>query len=84
MTRKDYIVIAEALRVQMVRANNAFSSEDVNEARSAGAFANGVMQAANEIADSLKRDNVRFSKPHFMAVVNGERALLSRPKRGER
>jgi hypothetical protein len=84
MTRKDYIVIAEALRVQYTRALNTINACDTDKTLSrhaADGFCSGVLYVAEEIADACKRDNARFSKPHFMAVVRGEKALLSRPSR---
>jgi len=41
----------------------------------------GVMAASEEIADALARDNHRFNKQHFLAVVCGEKDLQSRPRR---
>jgi hypothetical protein len=73
MTRKDYIVIAEALRVQFHRAalENNPPMQD------------GVLNAAHEIADALQRDNARFNKEHFLAVIRGEKDLHSRPMRSK-
>jgi len=59
MTRKDYILLAEALRLSR---ENGESPE-------------------SEIAAMLKRDNSRFDREHFLAVVRGERELQSRPPR---
>jgi hypothetical protein len=76
MTRKDYIVIAEALRKQYQELN-----------RPCGPLArenDGVLCAAVEIADALQRDNARFSREHFLAVVRGEKDLRSRPSRNGR
>jgi hypothetical protein len=71
MTRKDYIIIAEALRIPYL-----------NELRNdSPQHADGILMAANEIADSLQRDNGRFNREHFLAVVRGEKELLSRPAR---
>jgi hypothetical protein len=73
MTRKDYILIAEALRVQfrrLARPASLLSYEN-----------DGVLSAAHEIADALQRDNCRFNREHFLAVVRGEKELHSHPKR---
>jgi hypothetical protein len=71
MTRKDYILIAEALRIP-------YLSEVRNESPQ---HADGILMAASEIADSLQRDNLRFNREHFLAVVRGEKELMSRPSR---
>jgi len=36
-----------------------------------------------ELADALKRDNGRFDREHFLAVVRGERELQSRPPKAK-
>ncbi len=69
MTRKDYILIAEALRITYLQHKPILSQA-----------LNGVGDAANEIADALKRDNPRFDKEHFLAVVRGEKDVNSRPR----
>jgi hypothetical protein len=69
MTRKDYIIIAEALRVSYL---SPLATEQGKKA---------IESTAAEIADSLRRDNSRFNFAHFMAVVRGEKELLSRPSR---
>jgi hypothetical protein len=70
MTRKDYIVIAEALHKAYV----------VNSGLSMTAKLNGVGEAAGFIADALEADNPRFNHAHFLAVVRGEKELNSRPE----
>jgi hypothetical protein len=72
MTRKDYILLAEALRVQFhPYRNHVWNSE----------AATAVLNVAEEIADTLQRDNSRFNREHFLAVVRGEKDLHSRPSR---
>jgi hypothetical protein len=71
MTRKDYILLAEALRVQFHR-----SALEQNQP-----MQDGVLNAAYEVADALQRDNSRFNREHFLAVVRGEKDLHSHPKR---
>jgi hypothetical protein len=73
MTRKDYILLAEALRITLRR--------EIDLTGENGASAGGVRLAASEIADSLARDNSRFDKEHFLAVVRREKDLHSRPVR---
>jgi hypothetical protein len=76
MTRKDFILIAEALRVVHHNAKLASVDSDNQAAR-----LSGVLEASSEIADALQRDNSRFNREHFLAVVRGERELMSRPSR---
>jgi hypothetical protein len=73
MTRKDYIILAEALRVQFRDSTNHPSPMSTE--------GDGVFIAACALADSLQRDNSRFNREHFLAVVRGEKELHSRPSR---
>ncbi len=68
MTRKDYILIAEALRV----ARNTSATDEM---------VRGVDGAVEFLAVNLKRDNPRFNKEHFVAVIRKEKELHSRPSR---
>lgn len=86
MTRKDYILLAEALRIQRHNAVIVHeSAKRVKGSTNPPAYECGVMNgidyATDEIADALARDNARFDKDHFVAVVRGERDLHSRPPR---
>jgi hypothetical protein len=74
MTRKDYILLAEALRVQY-HNTKIFANDGMSR---------GVLGAAEEIADALQRDNSRFNRDHFLAVVRGEKDLHSHPARNGR
>lgn len=56
MTRKDYILIAEALKVSRLRAER----EDI---------ALGNDYAAKAIADALGRDNPRFDRERFLKAA---------------
>jgi hypothetical protein len=71
MTRKDYILLAEALRVQYLNTK-VFANDGMSR---------GVLSAAEEIAAALQRDSSRFDRDHFLAVVRGEKELHSRPSR---
>lgn len=71
MTRKDYILLASALR-DAVEANS-FDAD----------IQSGVINAANQITYALSQENPRFDATHFMAVVHGEKPLNSRPARKE-
>jgi hypothetical protein len=75
MTRKDYIIIADALRIQY------YNSQSVDIGGTKERFA-GVLDCAKEIADALGRDNARFNREHFLSVVRGEKELNSHPSRG--
>jgi hypothetical protein len=74
MTRRDYILLAEALRIPY----NSLSKPSYERELS------GVSIAALAIADALQRDNLRFNREHFLAVVRGEKELHSRPTRNGR
>lgn len=88
MTRKDYIVIADALRTAH---KDACASKDADTSKTntyqhghvCGAIV-GISDAASLIADVLQSDNPRFDREHFMAVVRGQKELLSRPARNGR
>jgi hypothetical protein len=67
MTRKDYIAIADALRIGYVYWQGP--SELV------------VKNIAERIADKMELDNPRFDRNHFLAVVTGKKDLNSRPAR---
>jgi hypothetical protein len=83
MTRKDYVIIAEALRVTYHNARIDWKNAQGNgNAGHCDAACRSILQTTDEIADSLQRDNARFNREHFLAVVRGEKALLSRPARG--
>lgn len=68
MTRKDYILVTEGLRIAYLNASAEMSLRDVN----------GVGLAAQCVANSLQRDNPLFDSAHFMAVVRGEQPLDSK------
>ena len=86
MTRKDYIVLAEALRVQYRRASDTANSCTTDKSLMADGFVakQTVLEVASELADSLKGDNSRFNREHFLSVVRGEKELHSRPARKAR
>lgn len=71
MTRKDYILIANALR----------DARDLDAPIYSDAEIAAVDFAATKIAEALATDNPRFDREHFLAVVRSERALTSRPSR---
>lgn len=69
MTRKDYILIAGALKNALNLTNGNCHHRD------------GVRDTAYQIAVALESDNPRFDRDHFLAVVRGERDINSRPSR---
>jgi len=69
MTSKDYILIAEVLRIEYLNCDEGYRAEEA------------IHRVAMEMVDMLKRDNPRFDREHFLAVVRGERELQSRPPR---
>lgn len=66
MTRKDYILLADALRSAQIDRNVSFLS---------------ITEVAMSIADALQTDNPRFNREHFLRVVRFEKPLDSRPSR---
>ena len=66
MTRKDYILIAEALR-------KAHAATPISSAL-----------AIQLVSDALQKDNPKFNRDHFLAVVRGNKSLTSRPSRNGR
>jgi len=81
MTRKDYILIAEALRVQRYQAELEITNASEDDKDFACGRAEGIDAVVMEICDSLKRDNSRFNQDHFLAVVRREKDLKSHPSR---
>lgn len=73
VTRKDYLLIASALRD--VSQTVGESTHELIRA-----WHNGVLQAAEAIATRLEMDNPRFDRAHFLAVVRGEKELTSKPQ----
>ena len=71
MTRRDYIILANVLRVA---SNNARVMKSPEASWT-------VNQIADDLCCELKRDNARFNREHFLAVVRGEKDLQSRPAR---
>ncbi len=74
MTRKDYILLARALK--LAREDEMRSGQMWRES--------GVRTAAQFICNELEDDNPRFDLGHFLAVVLGDKALTSRPARKKR
>jgi hypothetical protein len=80
MTRKDYIILAEVLRVEYNVARLA--EKAIVCGGTARVQREAIEKIALELCDSLHRDNPRFNSEHFMAVVRCEKDLQSHPKRG--
>ena len=72
MTRKDYILIANVLRVARNNASPATQGD-------LSLFA--IDQLTDDLCAELKRDNARFNREHFVAVVKGLKGLQSHPSR---
>jgi hypothetical protein len=72
VTRKDYLLIAKALR----KAYRIAGDRPMP-------YASDIMQNVESVsimlADALAADNPRFDREHFLAVVRGERELNSKP-----
>jgi hypothetical protein len=71
MTRKDYILIANALREALT---DGVGGANENEKE-------GIHIAASHLANALPYDNPRFNSEHFLSVVRGEKDLNSKPAR---
>jgi hypothetical protein len=71
MTRKDYIILANTLRIAHNNAVLTKSQEAVWT----------VEQLASDLCCELKRDNARFNREHFLAVVSGKKDVNSRPSK---
>jgi hypothetical protein len=80
MTRRDYILIAEVLRVEWNLAHLA--EKAIVNGGTPRVEREVIEKIALELCDSLHRDNPRFNADHFMAVVRMEKDLQSHPKRG--
>jgi len=61
MTRKDYELLADVMRVQHNRAVNSGSTAEVDR----------VNETVNELSDALRADNARFDYVRFKAAVYG-------------
>jgi hypothetical protein len=64
MTKKDYVIIAEALALTVSRANKTI--RDKRDFRVAHAVLSDVV---DDVAQALQRDNPRFDKERFRAYV---------------
>jgi hypothetical protein len=77
MSRKDYILIARALRYAYkddAPVSSPFGANIREHQRT-------VIMAASRIAIELEGNNPHFNREHFLAVVRGEKDLNSRPAR---
>lgn len=72
MTRKDYILLANVLRIARNNASPATQGD-------LSLFA--LDQLTNDLCSELKSDNARFNREHFLSVVNGKKDLNSHPSR---
>jgi len=77
--RQHYCAVADLLRVQLNRAQNKRVDWQPTEDRTA---AHAAMETLNEgvqeFADMFERDNPRFKRDLFLAVVRGERPVNAR------
>jgi hypothetical protein len=81
MTRKDYILIAEALREEYEESRKSHLSR--SEQFRAGMIT-AMERVLMSVADKLESDNPRFDAVHFRAVVRGEKDLNSHPARQDK
>lgn len=83
MTRKDYILLAEALRYGLSRLTLklwAMQAEGFTRVEAAEAQEHCEAQ----IAEALASDNPRFDREHFLALVRHEKPLNSRPMKSKK
>jgi hypothetical protein len=81
MTRKDYILIAEAIRVPNYHDTAEILEAEEDDKDFACGVGEGIDKVTAALCDAFERDNPRFNREHFLAVVRGEKALESRPAR---
>lgn len=70
MTRKDYVLIADAIRgllADIERESGPMAVCDRTRALLAGEHL-GARHAASRLADTLRQDNPRFDRVRFMAA----------------
>ena len=77
MTRKDYILLAEALRDK----RQGLDVASVPNPERLSAMYESFWDTIDHICGALYQDNPRFNRDHFLAVVRGEKPLDSRPSR---
>lgn len=58
MTRRDYVLIAAAIR-QLIAETPSLSHSE---------YVNGIRDAAKELANALKKENPRFDRYRFLAA----------------
>jgi hypothetical protein len=82
VTHKDYILIAEALRTAHSSSNlfYAASRRGSTTKDKEEVACNAVINAAEVMCLFLQRDNPRFDRDHFLAMVRGEREVGSKPQ----
>lgn len=86
MTRKDYILIASALREEYLSNPSSVPVELRTSTAMAevAAVKEGILRAAFRVSVALELDNPKFDREHFLAVVRDEKSLTSRPSRNGR
>lgn len=75
MTRKDYILIAGALRCRRDVLDGDLQCAEGKAIGIISGHLAGFDDAAEEIASALASDNPRFDRENFLAVVRGEREI---------
>ena len=69
MTRKDYILIANALRDARAKIRQCEPEESLAD------LCDGVSYAIDYITDALARDNPRFDRAKFLEACGAEAAV---------
>lgn len=72
MTRKDYILLADAFIRARCAIENRYPMRRTEPM-------DGWIKSVTAVCDALGRQNPRFARDHFLAVVRGDKGLNSRP-----
>lgn len=83
-SKQHYIAIAEVLRNRYATSRERLDAavkngEDVVTYANAESWHGQVIETTEDLLEMFERDNPRFSRQHFIAVVEGRKALNSRP-----
>ena len=74
-SKQHYQAIASALNETLTKARNNPTALIATTGEHA------VLHVTATLIETFKKDNSRFNREHFLAVVQGERAVNSRPPR---
>lgn len=79
-SKRHYIAIAEVLRKPYATTKGAYEAAfDADAHIATEAAYTAVVNLVNDLIIVFGQDNPRFKRGHFLNVVEGEKALNSRP-----